>query len=177
MQVVIVGDKIHERFGRTLQFVADKDAKRIFMRALNRGGDQGRTAVRRSLVAQTGIKYGLINKAVMNTRATPADLSYSLIAKGSETNIGLFNARQAKKGVSAAPWRKRRIFKGTFIVPAYGGKVFKRTTAERGPLEPLWGPNIAREIVREPTIIEWQKVGPFVLNRVEHELMRLFAKR
>lgn len=177
MQVVIVGDKIAERFGRTLQYVADRDAKRIFMRALNRGGDQGRTAVRRSLVSQTGIKYGLINRAVFNTRATPADLSYSLIAKGSETNIGLFNARQAKKGVSAAPWRKRRIFKGTFIVGAYAGKVFKRTSEKRGPLEPLWGPNIAREIVREPTIGEWQKVGPFVLNRVEHELTRLFSKR
>lgn len=177
MRVVIVGDKIHERFGRTLRFVADKDAKRIFMRALNRGGNQGRTQVRRSLVAQTGIKYGLINKAVLDTRATPGDLSYSLIATGGETNLSLFNATQRKKGVSAAPWKKRRIFKGTFIVGAYAGKVFRRKTDERGPLAPLWGPNIAREIVRSPTINEWQKVGPFVLNRVEHELSRLFARR
>lgn len=177
MRVVIVGDKIHERFGRTLQFVADKDARRIFMRSLNRGGDQARTQIRRSLVSQTGIKYGLINRAVTEDRATPGKLAYSLIAVGNETNLSLFNASQRKKGVSAAPWKKRRIFKGTFIVGAYAGKVFKRTSEKRGPLEPLWGPNIAREIVREPTILHWQKVGPFVINRVEHELTRLFARR
>lgn len=177
MRVVIVGDKIHERFGRTLQFVADKDARVIFMRALNRGGDQARTQVRRSLVAQTGIKYGLINKAVTEDRATPGNLAYSLIAVGDETNLSLFNAKQRKKGVSAAPWKKRRIFKSTFIVGGYGGKVFRRKSKERGPLAPLWGPNIAREIVKSPTLNEWQKVGPFVLNRVEHELSRLFAKR
>lgn len=175
-RVVIVGDKIHERFGRTLQFVADKDAKRIFMRALNRGGDQGRTQVKRSLVRQTGIKYGLIHKAVETIRAHPGRLAYTLSATGSETNLYLFDAQQKKRGVRAAPWNKRRIFKSTFIVDAYGGKVYKRTGANRGPIEQLWGPNIARELVREPTINEWHKVGPFVIDRVEHELGRLFAK-
>lgn len=175
MQVVIVGDKIAERFGDRLKSVAEKDAKRVFARALNRGGDQARTAVRRSLVAQTGIKYGMIHRAVTNERATPASLAYSLIAVGSETNLSLFGARQGRRGVSAAPWKKRRVFKSTFIVPGYGGKVFKREGSERGPLEALWGPNIAREIVKEPTVLEWQKVGPFVLARVQHELSRLFG--
>lgn len=177
MQVVIVGDKIAERFGRTLSYVSAGEANRLFARALNRGGDQGRTAVRRSLVKQTGIKYGLINRAVTDVRATPGNLAYSLVANGNETNLSLFGAKQGKRGVSAAPWGKRRVFKSTFVVSAYGGKVFKRTSDKRGPLDPLWGPNVARELVREPTILEWQKVGPFVLNRVEHELMRLFNRR
>lgn len=183
MRVVIVGDKIHERFGRTLRYVADKDAKRIFMRALNRGGSQARTQVRRSLVAQTGIKYGLIHKAVTEDKATPNKLAYSLIAVGDETTLGLFNATQRKKGASAAPWKKRRIFKGSFIIGAKpgdkgGGKsVYVRISDERGPLGVLWGPNIARELMKSPTINEWQKVGPFVLNRVEHELTQLFKRR
>lgn len=177
MNVVIVGDKVYERFGRALQNIGDRDARRVMMRALNRGGNQGRTAVRRSLVKQTGIKYGLINKAVHTAPATPADLSYSLIATGNETNLSLFGARQGKRGVSAAPWGKRRVFKSTFIVAAYGGKVFKREGSKRGPLDPLWGPNIAREVVREPTIGAWGTVGPFVLKRVEHELSRMFARR
>lgn len=175
-RVVIVGDKIAERYGRMLEFVAAKDARIIFMRALNRGGEQARTQVRRSLVRQTGIAYGKIRQAVTEEKARPNSLEYSLIATGGETNIGLFKARQGKRGVSAAPWHKRRVFKGTFIVPAYGGKVYKRTGSERGPLEALWGPNIAREMLRPPTVNEWDKVGPFVLRRVEHELMRLFNR-
>lgn len=175
-RVVIVGDKIHARFGDKLKLVADRDAKRIFSRALNRGGDQARTQVKRSLVKQTGIKYGLINKAVETIRANPGNLAYTLTATGNETNLSLFGATQRKKGVSAAPWKKRRIFRSTFIVAAYGGKVYKRMGDDRGPVEQLWGPNIARELVREPTINEWHKVGPFVINRVEHELGRLFAK-
>ena len=137
MPIVIVGDQIAERFGRTLRFVADRDAKRIFSRALNRGGDQARTQVRRSLVEQTGIKYGLINRAVDTERASPARLAYSLVAHGSETNLSLFGAKQGKRGVSAAPWRKRRVFKSTFVVGAYGGKVFRRTSSDRGPIAPL----------------------------------------
>lgn len=58
----------------------------------------------------------------------------------------------------------------------YGGRVFRRTSKERGPIEPLFGPNIARELMKEPTVLEWRKVGPFVIARVEHELMRLFAR-
>lgn len=177
MRVVIVGDKIYERFGRTLQNIADRDARRVLMRALNRGGDQGRTAVRRSLVEQTGIKYGMIHRAVHTARATPADLTYMLIASGNETNLSLFGARQRKKGVSAAPWKRRRLFRNTFIIRAYGGKVFKREGKKRGPLDPLWGPNIAREVVRDPTLGAWATVGPFVLQRVGHELSRLFARR
>jgi len=154
----------------------DRDAVRIYVRALNRGGDQARTQVRRSRVEQTGIKYGLINRAVDTERASPARLAYSLVAHGSETNLSLFGAKQGKRGVSAAPWRKRRVFKSTFVVGAYGGKVFRRTSSDRGPIAPLWGPNIAREIVKSPTVEKWHTVAPFVLARVEHELMRLFAK-
>lgn len=176
MSVVLVGDQIAKRYGQALRSLSDRKAGIIFSRALNRGGDQGRTQVRRSLVSQTGIKYGLINKAVTEIRAHPNRLEYSLVAVGDETNLSLFNARQRKKGVSAAPWKKRRIFKGTFIVPGYGGKVFRRTSKERGPIAPLFGPNIARELMKEPTVLEWHKVGPFVVARVEHELMRLFAR-
>lgn len=119
---VIVGDKIAQRFGQSLQRISDKDATRVFARALNRGGDQARTQVKRSLVAQTGIKYGLINKAVTTERANPSKLEYSLVATGDETNLNLFGAKQRKRGVSAAPWKKRRIFKSTFIVPALGAR-------------------------------------------------------
>ncbi|KAB2776519.1 hypothetical protein F9L00_14385 [Brucella anthropi] len=172
--IVITTDGVFKRYGKALEAIGERDAKRVFARALNRGGDQARTQVKRSLVAQTGIKYGLINKAVKTIRAHPNKLEYKLEAEGGETNLNLFNARQGKKGVSAAPWKKRRVFKSTFIVPAYDGRVFKREGKGRGPLEPLFGPNIAREVVKDPTAEKWRMVSGFVMTRVEHELMRLF---
>lgn len=172
--IIITKDGVYERFGKALNVASEGKTKRIFANALNRGGDMARTQVKRSLVSQTGIKYGLINKAVETKRANPSKLSYSLEATGNETNLNLFGARQGKKGVSAAPWKKRRVFKSTFIVPAYGGKVYKRTGEDRGPVEPLFGPNIAREITKDPTVDKWKQVDGFVMKRVEHELMRLF---
>lgn len=168
-------DKVLEQFGKRLAKLSEKEADRILARALNRGGDQARTQVRRSLVKQTGIKYGNIGKALATERAHPNRLSYSLIATGNETNIGLFNAKQRKKGVSATPWGKRRIFPGTFLVGAYGGNVYKRKGKERGPLEPIWGPNIAREVTRDYARAEWYKVEGYVMKRVDHELSRLFV--
>ncbi|QVQ35446.1 hypothetical protein KHQ08_00695 (plasmid) [Pseudochrobactrum algeriensis] len=172
--IVITKDGIYDNFGKALNVAGDGKAKRIFANALNRGGDMARTQVKRSLVSQTGIKYGLINKAVETKRANPNKLSYSLEATGNEMNLNLFAARQGKKGVSAAPWKQRRVFKSTFIVPAYDGKVYKRTSPERGPVEPLFGPNIAREITKDPTVAKWKQVDGFTMKRVEHELIRLF---
>lgn len=173
--LVIKSDGVIERFGKALAGLSDQDATKVFVRALNRGGDMARTKVKRSLVQQTGIKYGLINQAAKTKRATKHRLEYEFEARGDETNLNLFGARQRKKGVSAAPWRKRRIFGSTFIVAKYGGRVFRRTGDERGPIEPLYGPNIARELMRDPTIHYWREVDGFVSQRVEHELMRLFA--
>lgn len=173
--LVINSDGVIERFGKALAGLSNQDATKVFVRALNRGGDMARTQVKRSLVQQTGIKYGLINRATKTKRATKHRLEYEFEARGDETNLNLFGARQRQKGVSAAPWRKRRIFKSSFIVPAYGGRAFLRTSDERGPIKPVYGPNIARELMRDPTIHYWRKVDGFVAQRVEHELMRLFA--
>lgn len=193
MQVVVVGDKIVERFALKLMSISGREAKIVFMRSLNEGGNKARTQVSRSLVQQTGIKRGLVNKALATVPATPVRLEYALTAIGDETSLGLYNAVQRKKGVSAAPWRTRRLFPGSFMIGAKPGDragsksrttqltrgtgVYVRLTKERGPLGMLWGPNIAREIVKEPTVNEWQKAGPFVLTRVEHHLGRLLSRR
>lgn len=172
MKLSITADTVLERYGTKLDKLAKNDARRVMMRALNRGGDQARTQVRRSLVRQTGIKYGLIHKALDTDRATPKNLVYKLVAVGNETNIALFGATQRKKGVSAAPWKKRRIFKGTFLV---GSNVFKRKGKARLPIKAVYGPNIAREALRDPTKAAWRKVDSYVEKRLIHELGRLFA--
>lgn len=107
-------------------------------------------------------------------RATRSALRYQLEARGEETNLNLFGAKQGKRGVSARPWAARRVFKSSFIVPAYGGRVFIRTSDERGPIRPLFGPNLAREMMRHPTIHYWREAGGLIEARLIHELKRLF---
>jgi hypothetical protein len=139
-------------------------------RALNHEGAKGYTQVKRALVRQTGIKYGLIGKAVKTIKAGPASLTFTIEAKGEETNIGLFGARQGKKGVSAAPWNKRHVFKSTFMVGKYGDKVYRRTGKTRLPIKPVYGPNIAREIVKDETAKTFNTAASGIADRVAHEI-------
>jgi hypothetical protein len=166
-------DRIIWRFGNQLATLGDGMARTVMMRALNHESDKGRTQVKRALVRQTGIKYSQINKAVETIRATPASLEYVLKATGDETNLNLFNARQGKRGVSAAPWGKRQVFKHSFTVPAYGNRVYVRTSDERGPLKPLYGPNFARELVKDETAATFRKGTAGIADRVAHEIARV----
>lgn len=171
MQIkVSLQDEVLKRFGNRLAALGDDGARTVMSRALNHEGDKGRTQVKRALVRQTGIKFGMVNKAVKTIRSSPATLTYTLEARGDETNIALFGARQRKKGVSAAPWGKRRIFKHSFMVPAYGDKVFVRKGAARFPLKPLFGPNIAREIVKDESREAFLTGSANIADRVAHEI-------
>lgn len=176
VEIRIDSDRLHERYADMLAGLSRHDGKRAFARALNYGGDRARTQVRRSLAKQTGIAYQQIKNVISTDRAHPAKLSYSLTATGDETNLALFGARPGVRGVSAAPWGKRRTFKKSFIVSDYGGKVYKRQGAARGPLSQLWGPNVGRELVREPTSMYWNRAAVIMMYRVAHELRFLISK-
>ena len=172
------GDSILARYGNQLAYLSDVEAKTVFARALNHEGDKGRTQVKRELVTATGIKYSLINRGMATHRANKGRLEYRLDQKGSETNLGLFNARATGKGVSAAPWNKRQIFRGdnpsrgSFFLP--GTKlVFIRVGAPRYPIKPLFGPNLAREIVKDKPAAAWTAVATSLADRIGHEIGRL----
>lgn len=111
MQLIISArDQVLARYGNVLAALGEGQARTVLTRALNHEGDKGWTQVKRALVEQTGIKYGAVDKAMATVRATPATLTYTLKARGDETNIAWFAGVQRRKGVSAAPWNKRRIF-------------------------------------------------------------------
>lgn len=173
MQITISkADEVLTRFGNQLAALGDGKARIVMSRALNHEGDKGRTQVKRALVKQTGIKYGLINQAVKTIYSSPETLVYTLEARGDETNLNLFGARQGKKGVSAAPWAQRRVFKSTFMVGRYGGKVFRRVGKARFPIKPLYGPNLAREIVKDETAETFRRGAASIADRVAHEIAR-----
>lgn len=145
-------------------------------RALNRTSPETRTAMARALVKQTGLRYGAIRRALVITRASTAFLATMITARGSYLPLKLFGARQTKRGVSAAPWGKRRVFPHTFIIPAYGGNVYVRQTRRRFPIEKLLGPAIPVEFVKDRSAEAFYLTAPVTLaKRLDHELARLLT--
>jgi len=181
MQVVIrAGDQVMARFGNQLGALGAGEAPRLMSMALNTEGNKGRTRVRRALMDQTGIRSHQIGKAMRTVRAGPGRLQYMLEAKAGETNVSMFglkvrwrkvvaiSTRQRIKvqEVSASPWNTARMFHGAFSIPKFGGRVFKRTSDERFPLKPVFGPNLAREIVKAESRTEFEGIAPKVSTEV-----------
>ena len=173
MQLIIsASDDVLTRYGNALAALGEGQARTALSRALNHEGDKGRTRIKRALVKQTGIKYGAVDKAMASVRATPASLTYSLKARG-KTNIA---SAQRRKGASAAPWNQRRIFTRSFIVPRFG-RAFIRTSNNRLPIRPLYGPNLARELVKDSSAGAWQSGVANIVARVGHEIGRTLQPR
>ena len=176
MQLIISAqDQVLARYGNQLAALGEAQARKALSRALNHEGDKGRTQVKRVLVRQTGVKYGAVEKAMATIRATPATLTYTLKARGDETNIAWFGGLQRRKGVSAAPWNKRRIFVRSFIVPRFE-RAFIRTSKKRLPIRPLYGPNLARELVKDSSAAAWQSGVANIVARVGHKIGRMLPR-
>lgn len=174
---VVATGSILSRYAEQIAAIGDGQAAVAFSRAMNHEGDKGRTQVKRALVQQTGIKAGAAAKTMKTVRATPTRLAYTIVQDGSETNLVSFGARQGAKGVSAAPWNIRRVFRdagrGSFI---RNGKVFIRENTPSYPIRQLFGPNLAREIVKEQSREAWERIPPTIADRVGHELSRMLPR-
>lgn len=127
-------------------------------RALNRTGDHANTLTVRGLAKVSGLKQKDVRAAMARTRATWNRLSYLISATGRALNLIRFGARATKKGVSAAAWGVRKIYRGTFIANQ-GRTVFRRTHGKYMPsrkgntkhseaIVPMHGPSLPREFGR-----------------------------
>lgn len=155
---------------------AGKVAPAAVARALNRTANETRTAMSRALVQQTGLPYGAVRSAITTLPASAGSLTAAIIAKGSYVPLKLFKARQTGKGVSAAPWNKRRVFPHTFLIRRYAGNVYRRVSKKRFPLHKLYGPAIPVEFTKDQSELAFQATAPVVLlKRLEHELGRLLG--
>lgn len=94
VSVTTASDQVLARFGNALAALGEGQARTALSRSVNHEGDKGRTRVKRARVKQTGIKYGAVDKAMVTVRATPATLTYTLKARGDETNIAWFGGVQ-----------------------------------------------------------------------------------
>lgn len=173
-----------KRFERLVRQLNDGQVRIVGNRVLNRTGDTARTGVRRTLTKQTGLKRAVIVKAVRVKRSDPATLAYTMTSKGGDIALKFFGARETRKGVSAAPFGKRKVFASTFIKGGrfpnrsgivFRGHVMKREGPGRVPIHvEQSGVVIPHEMVTGDTAAEFQRVVRTVMpRRMAHELRRL----
>jgi len=153
-------------FGAALAALGDEaKARKAASRALNKTSARAYTQVKRSLAKQAGvpqakvIKYGRLERIP----ASGTSLSTRIVSSGGYMPLKHFGARPIRRGVSASPWGKRRLFASTFMVNTLGGQVFKRLPGQRNRIKKLWGPAIPRELIQGETAAAFERVVPEVL--------------
>lgn len=164
---------------------------------LNDAGDKVRTQVMRAAWAQTGLKQ--YKSVTSRFRTAPAyavsrrglvgplraRMSYTIHAMGPGIPIKEFTVRRMAKGVQASPWGVGRVFARSFQQRGSdgwkAGAFFVRKGAERKPFRPIYGPNLAKEMVgltrgsRLPQVFETGAIL-FVVPAINRRLERLFAR-
>ena len=172
------GDGVVRLYAATKNALGPGKAHDAFRRGINRAGNKVWTAVRRAVSKQSGLSQNQVeNKGgILRIHATRRSLEYLIISRGRHLSLKEFKARQVRRGVSAAPWGKRQVFKSAFgpRISALGGHVFHRTGADRLPIKKMWGPAIPREIVKDETRKAFDEIAPRELPpKIEHEIRRL----
>lgn len=164
---------------------AGRKAPLAITRAVNHTGDKARTQMRRVLVPQTGLKMKTIRKAVTSTRSFNGG-DYVIKSSGGNIRLKFFKARETRKGVSAAPWNKRRVYGGSFmkggrfpkrVALNMGGAVIARAGAGRTPLKTIKsGLFIPEEMVKgQSAAAFYSTVEANLPGRLAHELLRVMG--
>lgn len=192
-----------QRLGNAMGRLNSHQRHLVLQRAVNHTGDKARTQVIRALAKQTGLGYGVIKKAVRTGRAygasadpeqfakaqasdRPGSLIYVMSSKGGDISLKYFKARETLRGVTAAPFGKRKLFPRTFMK---GGRFPNRKTAEKlkghvyAPLGKTWrgpvefqnsGVVIPEQMLKGATAEVFAKtVSEQLPPRVMHEINRL----
>lgn len=114
--------------------------------AINRTANSTAVEVSRQIARETGIPVREVRQRIKVRRASKDNLTAYVTAYPYSPNVKRFNARQTDPGVVASPWRRRRLFPGTFTMPS--GAVVKRTGKARFPIRGIRGPSVRKEFLR-----------------------------
>lgn len=174
MRVTVTLDATVERFASRLSALPIK-ARRAMVEGLNEGGDLERTQVRRALRAQTGvIKAGAITSRTSTRRASGGNLTYVIGGTGKGMPIKEFPVTAgAGAPVTARPWAVTHRFERSFKT-SRKGLLRARRGASRFPIRALYGPSVAKEIVKDETAAEFtDNASPRVERAVIKRLGRM----
>ena len=141
-------------------------------RAIDEVGNKTKTQVIRTVAKQAGVKQAKVRGIVTVRQAMGSgNGEYTMIARDATLSLKEFSPRQTRRGVTAAPWGKRRAFAHTFAGP--NAHIFVREGKSRLPIRKLWGPNIPKEIVKdEAEKVFYSTVDKLFPVAVEKWLMR-----
>jgi len=135
---------------RDLKRVHRKHVEPAARAALNRTGGSVRSVAVKEVARESGIKQKDVRGAVKLDKARKGGpLRAEIQGRGRPLNLIRFAARQLKKGVSAKPWNKKRVYGRGAFIDNDGRTVFKRTGAGRLPIRGMYGASIATELVRD----------------------------
>lgn len=129
-------------------WVMQRDVNTAAAAALNRVGVTARAAAAREISKASGLPVNQVRKHVPLVRANKWNLQCEISARPYAPNLIRYSARQTKAGVSANAWRKRKVYRGTFIANK-GRTVFKRVGPARLPIKAVYGPSVRREFIRD----------------------------
>lgn len=164
-------DDVRIRFEAACLRLGEGESRRVFSMALNKEGRKSFTQLRRALAQQSSIPRAAVNAATRFKSATRATMSTVTSGTGRHLPLSLFGAKQFAYGVRAKIWGKAQNFRSAFVVKRYDNGVFKRTSKARFPIEQLWGPSIAKEMLRDQAYAAWADQHPRILT----ESSRLIA--
>ena len=175
-------------------------APQAIRRAINHTGDKAKTAMARALAKQTGMKVGVMKRALKPLRASDGSatgfvpgvgsLEYVLRCKGGDVSLKYFRPVERGGGVYARPFGVQRFYPGAFtksgprgkriVNPKFHGHVMENIAggAWRGKIRVVRsGVNIAAEMVKGESAATFHKVVESdLLPRLRHELLRVLPK-
>lgn len=176
---------------------------KIATQALNRVGNTAKGDFVRRTSQLTGIKQKLIRQQLIEKRANKNNLTYWMSAEYARAinliefvapnrrNPQFFRKRTKRntafgvgrgykwQGVEASAWRRKKVYKGTFIIKDKSGNmaVYKRTGSDRDRITQVSGPNV-KQLFKH---VQWQqRLRRLMADRWNIELsrsMRIVAKR
>ncbi|RWX72565.1 hypothetical protein [Mesorhizobium sp. M2A.F.Ca.ET.039.01.1.1] len=173
-------DDILARYGSALEGLGKGKATRVMGRALNYEGQRAFVQVKRALRKQTSIPTAMINRGTKTVKASTkagGALQFAIVGTGRPLPLKVFGPRQFGAGTKATVWGRRQLFPGAFmgprpgeIAPRLGGQVFHRDGKSRLPIEMLYGPGIANELVKDESAQSFYEALPRILDRVGKEI-------
>lgn len=172
------------RLQRKLSLAEHEVFPKASARAVNTTARTVRSEMVKAVAKRMGVKQKVVRDGTTLKRArSGGDPSAVITIRGKPLNLIRFRARQTKKGVSAAPWGKRQLFRGAFISALPGNPVMHRkrrggTRPHRLPITALWGPGIA-PTANDPQLVREREalVRRVLPERLEREIAFLLSKR
>lgn len=146
------------RLQRKLSAIEKQALPKARVRALNRTASSVRTVTVRGVAKAMGTRQKNVRSRVKVLKATTGGEPAARISyKGKGLNMVEFRARQTKRGVSAAPWGSRKLFRHAFITEINGARIVmvRRKYGERMvgrlPIRAILGPGVAKTAM-EPDV-------------------------